>query len=336
MRYFQVFLKNRRDFLRYTSLGLATVLSSLEAKAIVPWHLGHHGDFYFHQMAQNVYIMHGAKKRDADAQCFIHNPAFIESKNGIIIIDPGASYVVGKAVLAQIKQISNKPVIAILITHYHSDHWFANGAVVETYPNVKIYGHKNIIDSANKMYLEGAERKISLRKAKSFHLPSYFIKDQEHLEIDGEDFIIQHPKVAHCNSDITITHTQSNVIFLGDVVLESTLGYFSSISSILENITFLEKLAKQKRYTLYVPGHGVSGSFEHTVEPYLYYLATIKEEVTKAYQQGQGIFELQKAQESIKQKFTWKENFHFPLRFLESHMQFVYMELENDEDMFRV
>jgi len=329
-----MFIENRRDFLRYTSLGLATVLSSLEAKAIVPWHLGHHGDFYFHQMVQNVYIMHGAKKRDADAQCFIHNPAFIESKNGIIIIDPGASYVVGKEVLKQIQQISSKPIIAILITHYHSDHWFANGAVVEAYPDVKIYGHKNIIDSAKKMYLEGTERIISQRKAKSFHLPSYFVEDEERLEIDGEHFTIQHPKAAHCNSDIIITHQKSNIIFLGDVVLESTLGYFSNISSILENIKFLEKIAKQKRYTLYVPGHGVSGSFEHTVEPYLYYLTTIKEEVTKAYQEGQGIFELQKAQENIKHKFIWKENFNLPLRFLESHMQFVYIELENDESMF--
>ncbi len=325
---------SRRDFFRYVSLGLIGIVSQLQAKVFNPWHLGHHGDFSFKQMAQNVYIMHGAKKRDADAKCFIHNPAFIESKNGIILIDPGASYFVGKKVLNQIKQISTKPIIAIFNTHYHSDHWFANGAVVEAYPDVKIYGHKNIIDSAKKMYLEGAERIASQRKAKTFHLPSYFVEDGENLEIDSEHFAIQHPKAAHSNSDISITHEESNVIFLGDLVLESTLGYFSELSSILENITFLEKIAKQKRYALYVPGHGVSGKYEKTVEPYLYYLANIKEEVTKAYHQDYGIFELQKAKEVLKNRFAWKDNFNFPLRFLETHMQFVYIELENDK--FRI
>ena len=321
---------NRKTFIGawFSTLGF----SFLDAKALKPWHLGHHGNFYFKQMAKSVYVMHGAKKRDHDAQCFIHNPAFIESKNGIIIIDTGASYVVGKAVLNQIAQISPKPIIAIFNTHHHSDHWFANGAIVEAYPDVKIYGHQNIIESATNMYLQGGERLISQAKAKSFHLPSYFVDDDENMTIDGEDFHIQHPKSAHSNSDISITHLQSNVIFLGDIVLESTLGYFSEISSILQNITFLEKLSQQKRYALYIVGHGTSGNYQKTVAPYLYYLSSIKEEVSKAYEEDKGIFELEEAHKRLKQKFTWKEDFTFPLRFVENHMEFVYAELEKEDN----
>ncbi|MDQ7046704.1 MAG: MBL fold metallo-hydrolase [Sulfurovum sp.] len=320
---------NRRTF-----IGVCLGFSLLDAKTFKPWHLGHHGDFSFKQMAKSVYIMHGAKTRDNDAQCFIHNPAFIESKNGIIIIDSGASYIVGKAVLNQIRQISTKPILAIFNTHHHSDHWFANGAIVEAYPNVKIYGHRNIIDSATNMYLQGQERVTNQYKAKTFHLPSYFVEDGDKIEIDGEYFSIQHPKSAHSNSDITITHQKSNVIFLGDIVLESTLGYFSEISSILENIVFLEKLTKQPRYTLYVVGHGTSGDYKKTVAPYLYYLSSIKEEVSKAYKEDKGIFELQEAYANLKEKFTWKEDFYFPLTFLKNHMEFVYAELENKDNSF--
>jgi hypothetical protein len=122
------------------------------------------------------------------------------------------------------------------------------------------------------------------------------------------------------------------VIFLGDIVLESTLGYFSEISSILENIVFLEKLAKQPRYALYIVGHGTSGDYAKTVAPYLYYLSSIKEEVSKAYQKDKGIFELQEAYANLKEKFTWKEDFTFPLTFLENHMEFVYAELEKEDN----
>jgi len=323
---------NRRTFIGSCLGGFS--LSFLNAKALNPWHLGHHGDFSFKPMIANLYLMQGAKTRDHDAKCFIHNPAFIESKNGIIIIDTGASYVVGKAVLNQIRQISPKPILAILNTHHHSDHWFANGAIVEEYPDVKIYGHKNIIESATNMYLQGQERITNECKAKSFHLPSFFVDDGDSIEIDGEAFDIQHPKSAHSNSDISITHLQSNVIFLGDIVLESTLGYFSEISSILENIVFLEKLATQKRYALYVVGHGTSGDYDKTVVPYLYYLSSIKEEVTKAYAEDKGIFELQEAYKTLKEKFTWKEDFSFPLTFLQNHMEFVYGELESRDDNF--
>jgi len=154
------------------------------------------------------------------------------------------------------------------------------------------------------MYLQGKERVTNQCKAKTFHLPSLFVEDGDTIEIDGEYFSIQHPKSAHSNSDITITHQKSNVIFVGDIVLESTLGYFSEISSILENIKFLEKIAQQKRYALYVVGHGTSGNHEKTVAPYLYYLSSIKEEVSKAYKEDKGVFELQEAYINLKVKFT--------------------------------
>jgi len=322
----------RRDF--FTLCLVGSFNFQLDAKNLNPWHLGSHGEFNFKPIADNVYIMHGAKENNHDAKCFVHNPAFIESKNGIIIIDTGASYFVGKAVLTQIKQISDKPIIAIFNTHHHSDHWFANAAIQEAYPKVKIYGHKNIIASAKEQYFKEKNKIDNLCKAKRMVLPSYFVEDGDIITIDDEQFDIQHPKKAHTNSDISITHKNSNVIFLGDTVLQATLGYFGIGSSILGNIEFLEKIVGQKEYTLYVPGHGKSGTIKETVKPYLFYLKTMKDEVEKAHKEDKEFYELKETEAKIKSILTWNDDFNFPLTFLEPHMQTIYSELEYISDNF--
>ena len=319
----------RRDFLNKLLLFSLFPLSRLQAYDA--WNLGHHGDFEFKKMATNLYVMHGINSgKDHDAQCFVHNPAFIESKNGIIVIDSGASYRVGLAVMRQIERISSKPIIAIFNTHHHSDHWFANGAMVEKYPKVKIYAHKKFINSAKEQYFRATNRQKNQNKAKKVSFPNTFVHDGQELEIDGEFFQIQHPTSAHTTSDISILHKNSQVLFLGDVVLESTLGYFVKDSSILKNIAFLEKIMQEKEYKLYVVGHGSSGTRKKTIEPYLFYLKSIQVQVKKAYDQEKSIFELEEAKQNLLAIFAWKDGFNFPLNFLQSHMEFVYLEYEDD------
>ena len=318
----------RRQFLYMVSLGLPLVPMFAKTVASTAWHLGHHGDFYFQQYASNVYIMHGINSgKDADAHCFIHNVSLIETAHGLIVIDPGASYYVGREVMKQIENISIKPIIAIVNTHHHSDHWFANGAVREKYPNVEIYGHKLFEKAAKKQYFSTKKRAFqSTKKAKYIAYPDKYLQKGQTLRIDGEIFQVMHPTHAHTSTDIALWHKKSDTLFLGDIALESTLGNFAAYSSILGNIDFLKNIKKE--YRLYVPGHGQSGNFNTVVEAYLFYLSTIRDEVMKAYSMGKGIFELEDAKKSIVEKFAWRETFNFPLQYIDRHMEFVYIELD--------
>jgi glyoxylase-like metal-dependent hydrolase (beta-lactamase superfamily II) len=316
----------RREFLYLTTgLPLMPLFGSRMPSA---WHLGHHGDFYFQQYASNVYIMHGINSgKDADAHCFVHNVSVIEATHGLIVIDPGASYYVGTEVMKQIERISKKPIIAVVNTHHHSDHWFANGALKEKFPNVEIYGHRLLEKAAKKQYFSIKERAFrSTKKAKYIVYPDKYLHRGQTLHIDSEVFQVMHPAHAHTSTDIALWYPKSDTFFLGDIALESTLGNFAGYSSILGNIDFLEKI--KKRHRLYVPGHGQSGNYKSVVEAYLFYLRTIRDEVIKAYDMGKGIFELQEAKKHVLEKFAWRETFNFPLKYIDSHMQFVYMELD--------
>ncbi len=68
------------------------------------------------------------------------------SKNGMVIIDPGSIKLVDEQILAQSKYISNQPILAAFNTHLHGDHWLANMAFIEAYPNMKTYSHPTMIE----------------------------------------------------------------------------------------------------------------------------------------------------------------------------------------------
>lgn len=259
--------------------------------ALNAFSLGKLGKFEFKKVNQNVYIMHGpVMNPSVENEGFMNNPAFIESKKALIVIDPGGNYNVGKKILAEIEKITKKPIIAIINTHKHGDHWFANKAILEKYPNVKIYAHPDMIKA-----VKGGEARnwfnILNRLTKNlkgtdneFAYPTNKVVDGNILDIEGEKFLIKHPKVAHTDTDILVTHLNSQTMFLGDNLMKGRLGAFDESSSINGNIKLLDEILKQKEVTLYVPGHGASGKMKETITPFLNYIKVVYEEAGKAYE----------------------------------------------------
>jgi len=254
------------------------------------WELGKYGNFSFERMGKsNVWIMHGpAMEPNRENQGFMNNPAFIEAEHGLIIIDPGGNVNVGRKILEEIEKVSEKPILAVFNTHKHGDHWFANPVIAAKYPKAPIYAHPNMIreakaGEADKWYGILDRLTGNLQGTKPYTFPTHPLKDGDEVTVDGEHFVVIHPKKAHTDTDLMIVHTNSNTIFLGDNVMKNRLGGFDSSSSILGNIALLEGIMKEGSYALYVPGHGPSGAKEETVGPFLKYLKTLKKWAQKAY-----------------------------------------------------
>jgi len=262
--------------------------------------LGKYGYFKFEKANKNVYIMHGpVTDPNVENEGYMNNPAIIEGKTALIIIDPGGNYNVGKKILAEIEKVSKKPIIAILNTHKHGDHWFANKNILEKYPNVKIYAHPKMIKEVKGGEAEnwyGILERLSknLKGTKPFAFPILTLVGGQNLSIDGENFYIQHQKITHTDTDIIIEHKNSNTIFLGDNVMRGRLGAFDYSSNIMGNIKLLEDLNKQDEATLYVPGHGPSGTRAETITPYLNYMKTVVKWAKKAYDEDKEAYEVKK------------------------------------------
>jgi len=279
--------------------------------------LGNLGDFKFEKMNENVYVMHGPElEPNKENEGFMNNPAVIESENGLIVIDPGGNYNVGKKILAEIEKLSPKPIIAVFNTHKHGDHWFANKNIREKYPEVPIYALTYMIeqvkDNAAETWYGILDRLTgNLEGTKPFTFPSEGVENKQTVVVDGQTFIMRHYSKGHTDTDILIEHTNSNTLFIGDNLIINRFGAFDESSSIIENIKLLEKIKNQedefKKYTLYVPGHGPSSSeVSKTIDPFLNYLKIIVEGAQKAYEEGMASYEIKpEVDENLKDYHSW-------------------------------
>jgi glyoxylase-like metal-dependent hydrolase (beta-lactamase superfamily II) len=297
------------------AVSFADIQKTVEkpAKPTKGFTLGSLGTFEFKKDHDNVWIMHGpAMNPSVENEGFMNNPAVIEGKHSLIVVDPGGNYNVGKKILAQIERISDKPIVATINTHKHGDHWFANKAILEKYPNLLMYAHPNMIEAVKN---GEADKWFSILQRLSknldgtnneFPYPNRELKGGKLITIDGEKFLIRHPKRAHTDTDIVITHLNSDTMFLGDNLMKSRLGGFDESSSLMGNITLLENIEKEKEHKLYVPGHGPSGKMHETIDPFLNYVKIVVEEAGKAYEEDVETYEIKdRVVKRLKEYQSW-------------------------------
>lgn len=276
-------------------LILFTILASNAANA---WTIKDLGNYKFEALNEQVYVMHGPLDvPNVENQGFMNNPGIIIGDTGVVIVDPGSTYQVGKKVIEEIRKITNKPIVAAFNTHVHGDHWLGNQAIVEAYPNVKIYAHPQMIieakDGEGEHWVEVMNNSTKgLSKGTIATYPTDATSHLQLVNIGSEQFKIHSPTVkAHTTTDIMIEHVNSKTLFLGDNDLIKRFGRFDNTSDMHGNIQVL-KYATNLNMNHYVPGHGPSGDADHAVKPFLDYLLIIQNESEKGYEEGLADYEI--------------------------------------------
>lgn len=250
------------------------------------WNIPGVGQYQFDSIAKDVYVMHGPLQEPNKKNLgFINNPGLVLTKKGVILIDPGSSYQVGKHVLEEIKKLTPLPVIAVFNTHIHGDHWLGNQAIREHFPKAKIYAHPKMIEQA-KGSVGAGWIDIMLRitdgvtKGTEVVVPDKAVLQDEVLTIAGHHFKVHSLKPAHTDTDIMIEHVESKTLFMGDNGFNKRIGRFDDSSSI-HGALKLQAYVKRLKMQTFVPGHGQSGNYDSAVKPYHEYLLKL-ESIVKA------------------------------------------------------
>src|SRR5210317_2518911 len=73
------------------------------------------------KIGPHTYVLeHGPHDEDQKVSHGFHNnPGFIETSTGVVVIDTGSSYEIGKMILRKIASVTSKPVTHIFTTHFH-------------------------------------------------------------------------------------------------------------------------------------------------------------------------------------------------------------------------
>lgn len=304
-------------------LGLALALPAIaERGPAVP-------DYPAEEVAPGVYVIHGPTEYPNPQNLgFMNNPAFLVTSEGVIVVDPGSSVQTGEMVLRQIRKVSDKPVIAVLNTHVHGDHWLGNQAMLAEAPQVPIYGHPKMLalieqgagESWVQLMLSATEGATAGTVAMG---PTLALEGGETIAIGGLTFKTHYYGTVHSTSDLMFEIPELGVLFLGDNACNGRIVRMDD-GSFQGSLAALDGVKEAVEAKVLIPGHGRTGGWE-VVDDYRAYLAGLYEGVAALYEEGVSDFEMKPTIEEQLARFKDWAGFEDELG---KHISLAYLEVE--------
>lgn len=250
------------------------------------------------KVTDNIYVIHGTQGMpDKNNKGFMSNSGIVVSEEGVVIIDTGGSKIVGEMILQKIREVTDKPVVAIFNTHLHGDHWFGNAVMRKAYPNVRIYAHERAIErlkagEANQWMEIFSQAMDKSDVGTEMVLPDTALKGGETIKIAGNTYNTHHTGHAHTDSDIMIEYPADKALFAGDIVISGNVVSSARPEdfSAKGQIAALE-YALGLPVEIYVPGHGPTGGRE-VPEATKRFLEVLYASVQRYYDEGLEDFEM--------------------------------------------
>ncbi len=196
--------------------------------------------FMVHQLKPNIYWVEGGGG----------NTAIIVGANGVIVVDTKTSAAGGKELLADVANITPKPVTTVFLTHSDGDH--VNG--LAAFPK----GLAIIAQENCKTEMQAAPN-AAPGGALADYMPTRTVtKNMEDMTIEGVHLRVFHFAPGHTSGDLMVYLPDDKIMFTGDIVatqspyplihLEkngSSDGWIANMNGILATDA-----------ATFVPGHG--------------------------------------------------------------------------------
>jgi glyoxylase-like metal-dependent hydrolase (beta-lactamase superfamily II) len=215
------------------------------------------------KLAEGVYSIHASDKFPTPAnKGFFTSIMFIVTDKGVVAVDPSASVQIGQMAIRMIKTVTDKPVIAVINTHYHGDHWMGNQAFADAYPGIPIYSMKETAESIHNVL--GEEWiKMALKMTDNATVgtrvvpPNTYIKGGDELTFGSTKIKIHHFGQCHTPYDLVLEIEGTPIVHVGDVIMDHRMaGMGDGEGSFINGIAALKKMKETLPDKTYFPCHG--------------------------------------------------------------------------------
>lgn len=210
------------------------------------------------QVSPRCYYVQGEAGTAIENEGFISNAGVVVTDAGVVVIDALGSPSLAQQLMQQIRAVTDKPVVKVIVTHYHADHVFGlqyfkeQGAEIVAPTGAEKYLNSPVAEER----LE--ERRLSLSPwvNDETHLtwPDRYVEGSMELEVGGTRFQLTVVGDAHSDADMTVYVENEQVLYSGDVIFEGRVPFLGSSNTRL----WLDALKQMKssNLTALVPGHG--------------------------------------------------------------------------------
>ena len=171
------------------------------------------------------------------------NTHIIEFNTGCVLIDAGCY-------INEVKNLTNKPIKAVLLTHAHFDH-IKN---IEEYDkqNIKIYAHKAVLDMLNNTTNNASLLFNQPSKYKINNL--YLLVDQDELEIGELNILCLHTPGHSIDSMCYLINNEH--LFSGDTLFSVAIGRTDLPTGDTQKLIASLKRIQNLNYNTLYTGHG--------------------------------------------------------------------------------
>ena len=262
-------ISSRRSLLRHAALvGVSAGVADL-VSMFATAHAAERGrpvrDRPISKISQHVFMVESPDGFPTpENQGLMSNVVFVVGRKGVIVIDSGASVQIGEMALRQLKTVTRQPVVGVINTHYHGDHWLGNQAFVEAFgADLPIYAHagtRSAIAGAVGLFWHDAMERWTDEATIGTRIvsPRQDIDHGYSLSLGDVGLRIHHYGQAHTPNDLCVEIPEDGVMCVGDVLMDRRIANMED-GSYQGTFETIDKLIANSRTTTWVPGHGDAG-----------------------------------------------------------------------------
>lgn len=232
------------------------------------------------EVAPDLLVVEGRNELfDASNYGAIANSILIDSARGVLVIDTGSNTLFGDWLQRMAERHFNRPVVGVINTHGHPDHWFGNAAF-DGVPKLATrqmidYSRSAGSDLLNTLYATVGDAMIGTQLA----VPDLTIGSTlqwgrylfEVISLNG-----------HSHGDAALFDTERGILIAGDLVFNgrSPTTPHADIATWIQVLTSLEARAP----AVVIPGHGTVDRTTASIRETMRYLQWLDQYLRDAAQ----------------------------------------------------
>ncbi len=213
------------------------------------------------------------------------NSAVLIGDDGVLVVDPKFKSP-GRRLAEFIRSVTDKPVKAIVNTHYHADHSHGNANYA---PGADIIAQRRTREHL--LQFDGDFWQVE--PAWSM-LPNDPVDDEKQVPFGDETVRIIHPGRGHTDGDVIVYFAKRRIVHTGDFFLHEFYPFIDRRGggTAREWVHSLDTVLALRDAQQYIPGHGALSS-RADVERFQRYLRTVVEQVEQQIAQGKALPDIQ-------------------------------------------
>jgi len=205
------------------------------------------------KIAEGTYVLIG-KTEDFSLENGgnIQNVGFIVTSAGVVVIDTGPSKRYGEQFRAAIRKVTDKPIVKVLITHFHPDHFLGNQAFTDvslaalpaTIKGIQAMGGP----FADNLYRMCGDWEAGTEPV----VPT--VAQVGGVETIGDHTLEYIALAGHTDGDLAVFDRTTGVLFAGDLVFfeRAATTPHANVAAWLDSL----KRLREVPYKKLIPGHG--------------------------------------------------------------------------------